>query len=481
MPQIKRRDFLASGLVAIGATIAGPAVWRRALAAPAQTAVSPYGPLLAPDANGVRLPEGFTSRVIARSLAAVGLTTYLWHVFPDGGATYPVDDGGWIYVSNSEVPGGLGGVGAVRFAPDGDIVDAYPILQGSSSNCAGGPTPWGTWLSCEESDTGRVWECDPYGAKPAVVLPAMGVFTHESAAVDEVRRRVYLTEDEGDGRFYRFTPASYPDLSSGQLEVARVHDIKAVAKGGRSEVSWIEVPDPSAASGTTRTQVPTSTPFDGGEGTWFDSGIVYFTSKGDNRVWAFDTLDDTIEILYDDDLTPNPPLSGVDNVFVSRVSGDLFVAEDGGDLQVVMITPDRTVAPLLQVVGTAHEGSELAGPAMNPAQDRFYFSSQRGNGFGVTFEITGPFRRTPPTQVLASSTVRVNETPSGDTDRETEVLSAALPNTGPSGAPVVATGRRRRSSTTENDGMGVAAALGVAAVAGATGYVLKRLGSDDEA
>jgi hypothetical protein len=73
-------------------------------------------------------------------------------------------------------------------------------------------------------------------------------------------------------------------------------------------------------------------------------------------------------------------------------SGDVIVAEDGGDLQLVLITPDRVVAPLLQVVG--HEGSELAGPAFDPSGNRLYFSSQRGGrGPGITYEVTGPFRR----------------------------------------------------------------------------------------
>ncbi|HJR18943.1 MAG TPA: alkaline phosphatase PhoX, partial [Actinomycetota bacterium] len=181
---ILRRDFLASSLLAAGAAVFGPALWRglAAAGAPAQPGNGPYGPLQEPDENGLMLPAGFTSRVIAISGVPVLGSTYVWHIFPDGGATYATPDGGWIYVSNSEVPQ-IGGCGAVRFTKDGDIADAYSILSGTSTNCAGGPTPWGTWLSCEETDSGRVWECDPSGERPAEVRPAMGSFSHEAAAV----------------------------------------------------------------------------------------------------------------------------------------------------------------------------------------------------------------------------------------------------------------------------------------------------------
>jgi secreted PhoX family phosphatase len=331
------------------------------------------------------LPKGFTSRVIAYGGLPVLGTTYLWHTFPDGGATFPTLDGGWVYVSNSEVPGGQGGAGAVRFARDGAIVDAYPILTGTSTNCAGGPTPWGTWLSCEEHEAGRVWECDPLGEREAVVHEAMGVFQHEAAAVDPVRKHVYLTEDVPDGRFYRFVPSAYPNLSKGRLEVAQV------LKDGRT--IWHKVPDASATDAPTRAQVSKAKVFKGGEGTWYDAGIVYFTTKGDNRVWTYDTRRSRMGLLYDAGKLKDPPLTGVDNVMVSRASGDVFIAEDGGDMEVVLITPNRVVARLLKLTGFAAEQSEITGPALDPYNKRFYFSSQRGYVRGVTYEVTGPFRK----------------------------------------------------------------------------------------
>ncbi|GAB7051397.1 PhoX family protein [Catenuloplanes indicus JCM 9534] len=363
--------------------------WPAAYAAPAQNAAGPYGPLQAPDANGIALPAGFSSRVIARSRQTVPGTSYVWHDAPDGGAVIP-DGSGWIYVSNSEVSASAGG-GASRivFDANGTVTGASRILSGTNMNCAGGKTPWKTWLSCEEVSLGRVWETYPLGGT-AVVRPAMGRFKHEAAAADPDRRVVYLTEDETDGRFYRFVPSVWGDLSAGTLQVL----VAGSATSGT--FSWQTVPDPDGSPTPTRRQVSGAKSFNGGEGCHYANGTVWFTTKGDNRVWQVNPAAGTYELAYDDNLVSpgTAPLTGVDNV-TGTPSGDLFVAEDGGSMDICLITPDDKISVFLRVSGQS--ASELTGPAFTPAGDRLYFSSQRGTSGsasgGITYCVTGPFRR----------------------------------------------------------------------------------------
>ncbi|MGR6538681.1 alkaline phosphatase PhoX [Streptomyces rochei] len=383
---MERRTLLRTAVVG-GSAVLGGALWRGAAhAAPAQPGSGPYGALGAPDANGIRLPAGFTSRVIARSGQKVAGTSYTWHNAPDGGACY-ADGTGWIYVSNSEI-NPSGGASAVKFSSTGTITSAYRVLSGTRQNCAGGRTPWNTWLSCEEVDRGYVYETDPWGVKAAVRRDAMGRFKHEAAAADPVREAVYLTEDVSDGCFYRFRPTTWGDLSAGTLEVL------VAGSGTSGPVTWAKVPDPSGATATPY-QVSGAKRFNGGEGCYYADDTCWFTTKGDNRVWQYDAAARTIELAYDDSLVTSgtAPLTGVDNVTGSS-SGDLFVAEDGGTMEICVITPSDVIAPFLRVEGQS--GSEITGPAFSPDGTRLYFSSQRGtsgsSSGGITYEVRGPFR-----------------------------------------------------------------------------------------
>ncbi|KFZ82913.1 translocation protein TolB [Amycolatopsis sp. MJM2582] len=385
---MKRRNFLRAAVVGAGVTAFGNRLSGAALAAPAQNGPSPYGALQAADANGIQLPAGFTSRVIARSGQKVASTGYTWHSAPDGGAVF-ADGSGWIYVSNSEITPG-GGASAVKFDASGNITGAHRILANTRQNCAGGKTPWNTWLSCEEIDLGFVYECQPNGpATAAVQRPAMGKFKHEAAAADPVRKVVYLTEDTSDGCFYRFVPTTWGDLSAGTLQVLKA----GTATSG--SFTWANVPDPDGSPTATRNQVSGAKRFNGGEGLHYANDTAWFTTKGDNRVWQLNLTNSTYELAYDDSLVSpgSAPLTGVDNV-TGTSSGDLYVAEDGGNMEICIITPNDIVAPFLRINGQS--SSEICGPAFTPAGNRLYFSSQRGtsgsSSGGITYEVTGPFR-----------------------------------------------------------------------------------------
>ncbi|MET0144182.1 MAG: alkaline phosphatase PhoX [Ilumatobacteraceae bacterium] len=327
-------------------------------------------------------------------------------------------------------PGAFGGTSTVEIDRRGWKVDEYHSLAGTNNNCAGGLTPWGTWLTCEETealagsgtltkDHGFVFEVDPSRPERNVdptPLPALGRFAHEAVAVDPRTGTVYLTEDASNpnGLVYRFTPAQplggHGSLrAGGLLEAMRctdggtfVPDLSAYSVPGTVlGVGWVAVPDPLAVTLSTRKQFGEITRSRKFEGAWWGDRSAYIVcsyaraedgSVGvhDGQVWHLDprrgTLTLDVHFGLNPDLASDNP-DGPDNITVSPWGG-LVLAEDGSGVQhLLAVRPDGTTTPLAR---NARDDGEFTGVTFSADKQTLFANMQEP---GVTFAITGPFNK----------------------------------------------------------------------------------------
>lgn len=450
---LSRRQFFAlAGVSAAGTLVASPLkelYARQANGLPIRG--TGYGPLL-PDPDGLLdLPRGFFYRAFSRT----GDTMSDGNPVPgghDGMATFPGPQGTTILVRNHELspnsstrviaPNGKvydelcrGGTTTLIVGKDRQLIRDFASLTGTYRNCAGGLTPWGSWISCEENtstpDTntpdspnnvskfhGYNFEVPSTATEPVDPLPlvAMGRFNHEAIAIDPRTGIVYQTEDQGNSLFYRFIPKQPGYLQAGGVLEAlvikgrpQINTRTGFPVGEHMEAEWVVIDgvnppnDIEAPAGADITQYGTrfqgyakgAARFSRGEGIWYGNGELYFCctsggATGLGQVWRYvpditGKTGGTIELFVE----PNnqDQLDGPDNIVVSPF-GDLIVCEDGDDEQfVVGITPE---GELYDFARNALNDNEFAGACFSPDNRTLFVNIQTP---GITFAIWGPWRR----------------------------------------------------------------------------------------
>lgn len=461
-PAVDRRTFLSLTGAALGAAPLQALAGRTRATAPTaqrggQTSGNiGYGPLepVRDETTGLpllHLPRGFRYLTFGWTgdPLADGRPTPGWH---DGMAAFAAAGSRVRLVRNHEVrtggrfadrplydAEGGGGTTTIEFdTSTGTVGDAWASLAGTAVNCAGGPTPWGSWLTCEETvigpdappsfvesvrrfgavpeyelPHGYVFEVPSDGAATAEPLRALGRFVHEAVSVDPATGIVYETEDRRASGFYRFLPTAAGDLSAGgRLEMLAVAgEPEADLRTGQTTGTWrpvswtpIDEPDPDritedgvfrqglAGGGATFARL---------EGTWHDSGRIFVVSTtggeaGAGQVWEYDPRGERLRMIFE---SPGAHVLDLpDNLCISP-RGGIVLCEDGAtDNFIRGLTLDGQIFSFAKnnVVlrgeknGFAGDFSprEFAGAAYSPDGDWLFFNVQTP---GITFAVTGPW------------------------------------------------------------------------------------------
>ncbi len=467
---LSRRQFLTSAGIGVAVIGSAEAFFSAPNALGAPPGTPGYGPLVADPAGRLALPKGFTYQIVAEA----GKTTLeSGQVTPskfDGTGAFKIAGrpstgsgaaiGGTALVLNHEIgsqfaseklpvphldglvydKGAAGGCTVVEVDDNGKRVKEFVGVAGTMTNCAGGITPWDTWLTCEETeqkadaakgfekDHGWVFEVDPFdrnanqNPKP---IKAFGRYAHEACAVDPHTDAVYLTEDASkpNGLMYKWAPpagfkggkGAYRALAddAGVLYalVAKdnsgkiIADVAAATSVGTTyKTDWVAVPDRFAKTTPIRSQFKDGEVTRGRkwEGAWWGDGGAYVvtsfarTSDGsvaehDGQVWFFDPKRETmtLKVRFGRSADVNKPGDGPDNIAVSPWGG-LILAEDGeGKNHIIGVTEDGETYPIAR---NEVDDDEFTGPCFSHNK-QIMFANQQSPG--VMYAITGPWKNKP--------------------------------------------------------------------------------------
>lgn len=237
----------------------------------------------------------------------------------------------------------------------GRFVSSYTSLAGTSRNCAGGPTPWGSWITCEETfhawddrsdgyNHGYIFDVPGFGFGSAKPVRAAGRFSHEAVAVDPATGIVYETEDTGQSGFYKYVPprgkrcwGAHGLIDGGELYalvadgVSRMDLRGGFEDGTKLKASWQKVGDPEGKSGSAFDSAEDAAIISRGEGCWYHAGKIYFVSTsggeaGLGQVWVYDPRREELTMLFES--RSSDDVDGPDNIAISP-RGGILLCEDG--------------------------------------------------------------------------------------------------------------------------------------------------------
>ncbi len=412
----------------------------------ARSEVPGYGALVRDPNNLIDLPKGFSYRVISR-FGNIMDDGFLVPSAGDGMGAFAAGKGKVALVRNHELNNKDGRFGpftgkvADDFAaydrgkdgmplPGGTTTLIYDLksqkvekqwlsLSGTIRNCAGGITPWGSWLTCEENvtragdsvgkDHGYIFEVpsNHMGLVAPVPLKAMGRFNHEAACVDPRTGIVYLTEDRDDSLLYRFLPDAKGDLAKGgRLEALALDSIgdsrnwseAAVARSKAYTPRWIPLDNPEAPDDDLRTRgaAKGATLFARGEGIWWGKDELYFacTDGGAAKYGQIYRLRpgiggaaDQLDLFYES--TDAAAYNYGDNLCVMP-TGHLMVCEDQYTNIVDNHLRGITPAGKAYVFAKSRVQTEFAGACFSPDGSTFFVNLMWPT---MTLAITGPWGR----------------------------------------------------------------------------------------
>jgi len=334
---------------------------------------------------------------------------------PDGMGAFEADDGATLLIRNHELepgdgpavegtnpfdPGAPGGTTALLVSSEREAIESYVCSSGTDSNCAGGATPWDTWLTCEETTNeghGYVFEVTPGAPEDDLSktpIEGMGRFSHEAAAVDPETGVVYLTEDDSPVSFlYRYIPddtSGRPGSlhSGGRLQALGIEeeeDPEGFAAGDRFAERWLDV-DPTDANSSA--QDVGGVRFRRLEGADFAEGVLWFndTEGGDlrlGRTYRYTPGSQSLELFFESD--EESEMKNPDNSIVAPWGDLLFVEDARSGNRMMGVSPQGEAYELAL---NRLNGSELAGPCFSPDGRTLFVNFQDP---GITFALWGPF------------------------------------------------------------------------------------------